>query len=378
MKTALVLAGGGSRGAYEMGVWQALREMDVKINVVTGSSIGAMNAALIAQDAYDIGMEFWLKLKTEEVFDYKNAIENRGVRFTGIKDVVAEHLSEEKIRNSDVEMGIVTVKIPDMKPLWLWKQDIPEGEIMDYVFASCSCFPVVMPYEINGSSFIDGGYSDYMPVGMALEKNPDKIIAVDLGGMGIMREEDIKAAGERLTIIKCWWNLGNFAVFDPAHSAEILRLGYLDTFKSMGAFSGQRYTFFRGQFPQKEMVALEQAGEALGLDPKYIYSKEIYMDRIKTEIEVYKTGSDESLAEIRSDMDSYKKLISGGKFSELLNRLDLQKQASNAGSLARKGILLGLADAYKKNPKIFAPKSVKALLGADLKAAEWLVARNMV
>jgi NTE family protein len=378
MKTALVLAGGGSRGAYEMGVWQALREMDVKIDIVTGSSVGAMNAALITQDAYDIGRELWLTLKTEEVFDYKNAIENKGVRFTDIKLLAEKHLSEEKIRNSDVEMGIVTVKIPEMKPLRLWKQDIPDGELLDYVFASCSCFPLVMPYEIGGSSFIDGSYSDHMPVGMALEKKPNKIIAVDLGGLGRIIEEDIKAAGDRLTIIKCWWNLGSLAIFDPDHSAKILRLGYLDALKSLGAFSGRRYTFFRAQFPQKDIIALEQVGETFGLDPKYIYSKEVYLNRIKTEIEEYKTGTDEPLAEIRNDMDRYKKLISEGKLSELLSRMDLQKSANYAGSLARRGLLLGIADAYRKNPRIFASKSAKTLLGADLRAAEWLVAENMI
>lgn len=40
MKTGLVLGGGGSRGAYEIGVWQALRELGIGIDVVTGTSVG--------------------------------------------------------------------------------------------------------------------------------------------------------------------------------------------------------------------------------------------------------------------------------------------------------------------------------------------------
>ncbi len=68
-KTALVLAGGGSRGSYELGVWQALREMDIDIDIVTGTSIGAINGALIAQGDYDTAVELWNKIETSHVFE---------------------------------------------------------------------------------------------------------------------------------------------------------------------------------------------------------------------------------------------------------------------------------------------------------------------
>ena len=48
-KTALVLSGGGSRGAYEAGVWQALVDLGIKIDIVTGSSVGAINGAMGCQ-----------------------------------------------------------------------------------------------------------------------------------------------------------------------------------------------------------------------------------------------------------------------------------------------------------------------------------------
>ena len=49
MKRALVLCGGGSRGSYEIGVWQALDELGVRLDGVYGTSIGALNAALVAR-----------------------------------------------------------------------------------------------------------------------------------------------------------------------------------------------------------------------------------------------------------------------------------------------------------------------------------------
>ena len=68
-KTALVLGGGGSRGAYEIGVWQALRELGIPVNMVTGTSVGAINGAMIAQDAFELAVSLWKEIDTPMVFD---------------------------------------------------------------------------------------------------------------------------------------------------------------------------------------------------------------------------------------------------------------------------------------------------------------------
>ena len=49
----LVLAGGGTKGAYEVGAWKALKELDVEITAIVGTSIGAINGALFLQDDYN-------------------------------------------------------------------------------------------------------------------------------------------------------------------------------------------------------------------------------------------------------------------------------------------------------------------------------------
>lgn len=49
----LVLAGGGTKGAYEVGVWKALKELNISITAIAGTSIGALNAALILQDDFE-------------------------------------------------------------------------------------------------------------------------------------------------------------------------------------------------------------------------------------------------------------------------------------------------------------------------------------
>ena len=64
MKYGLVLSGGGGKGAYELGVWKALVEMklDKYIEVISGTSIGAFNAALFAQGLWPILKPYGMKL----------------------------------------------------------------------------------------------------------------------------------------------------------------------------------------------------------------------------------------------------------------------------------------------------------------------------
>ena len=55
----LVLEGGGAKGAYQIGAWKALRELGVKIKGVAGTSVGALNGAMIVQNDFDTAYEVW-------------------------------------------------------------------------------------------------------------------------------------------------------------------------------------------------------------------------------------------------------------------------------------------------------------------------------
>lgn len=291
MKTALVLSGGGAKGAYEIGVYQALLDMNIKIDIIVGSSIGAMNSYIIAQHRFEEAKKLWETIKTEDVFDFSEAREraraaaeqfakdhdrekltermkehvrehfgeNTGARFTGIKKLLNEHFSEEAVRASETEFGICTVRIPEeadlnilagafkekrylsleelnrLKPevMRLWKEDIPKGKMLDYVLASCAIFPVTVPYEIDGMRFIDGGFADRMPVSMALEKDADLIIAVKLEAPGLIKYTDIAKADwqSRLISVSPSESTGDVAVFDPVNSKRIMHMGYMDTLR---------------------------------------------------------------------------------------------------------------------------------------------------
>ena len=390
-KLALVFSGGGSRGAYEMGVWRALRELGMEPEIVTGTSIGAMNAALVAQGTFKTGCELWETMETKMVFDYEHVIENKGVKFTGIKDLLDGKLVEEDIRKSPVDFGIVTVKFPSMEPVHLWKEEIPEGKLMDYIFASCSCFPVVAPYEIDGEKYLDGGFADYIPIRQALEKKADRIVAVDLDGYGKTVEADVAEAGDRLTMIESHWDLGNFAVFEPSKAKRLMRLGYLDAMRTFGVFDGRRYAFIKGEVNQRNIKAAEEAAADFEVDPRIIYSKEHFVNAVAAAIEEYKAGDDPDVVLLQKNLKRFN--IKDNKENkdapkDKFDLGDLKEFVDSLGSVNRKARLLLLASLLRrfgyafpddtpieeiKQPPFPLPRPLKKLLGDDLPAAIWLV-----
>ena len=377
-KTALVLSGGAARGAYEMGVWQALRELGVQIDMVCGTSIGAMNAYIIALGSYEKARDMWLNMKTEEVFDFDHALQEGGGSFTGIKDILMKDFPEEEVRASAVDFGLCTVRMneeasmdPDTwTPLYLWKEDIPEGRMMDYVLASCSCYPVVKPYEIDGVKHLDGGFYDYIPVRMALDQGAERIIAVNLEAVGWVQGEDIEKAGARLTLIEPSDELGNFVVFDPANTRRIMRLGYLDTMKIYGAFEGQTYTFMKGSMDQRSLAAAERTGEIFGLDSGVIYSKQSWRNALLKEIEECRSAAD------TSKMDFALKDLWDKKLSWKAIKTGLE----SVGEYSRQSVFLGLCDTVKKQiaERPLTEAAARGSVGKDYNAALWAVKNGLV
>lgn len=275
-KTALVLGGGGSRGAYEMGVWQALNELGIEVDIVTGSSIGAVNAALFAQGDFDIAMEVWRKMEESNVTELtENEV---------FKGLLEKYIDEEKIRSSNIEFGVVTAELPSLKGHCVFAKDIPKGKINDFIMASAACFPFVHPHEIGDKKFVDGGFFDNLPVDMAAKKGARYVIAVDLDSYGFIRRECYDAL-DSLKIISCQWELGNFFQFKPERIKREIRLGYLDTMKAFGAFSGNKYTFIKGEFAKKGLAEAEAAAEMFRCDPTILYSKAMLDHRIKKAME---------------------------------------------------------------------------------------------
>ena len=68
-KLGLVFSGGGAKGAYQIGVWKALKELgiDKQVKAISGTSVGALNAALFCQGNYEAAEELWLGLTKSKI-----------------------------------------------------------------------------------------------------------------------------------------------------------------------------------------------------------------------------------------------------------------------------------------------------------------------
>ncbi len=264
MKRALVLSGGGGKGAYQIGVWKALRRLHVSIDIVTGTSVGALNGAYVVQKDYLKALLLWKNIDFSQIYN-KNIEHNidtfegkkeiakmytKGIVFEGgmnvdrLEELVAKTLHEKKFRKSKIDYGLVTFNLTKLKAESLTKKDIPKGKLKDYLMASATCYPVFKKKEIEASTFIDGGVYDNLPINLALEMGAEEIIAVDLKAVGL--KQKVKENHADIRIISPKNKINSFLVFDSKEARRAFHFGYNDTMKSYHALDGELYTFKKG------------------------------------------------------------------------------------------------------------------------------------
>ena len=308
-KTALVLSGGGSRGAYEAGAWQALTELGIRIDIVTGTSVGAINGAMVAQGDLENTIRLWKEIETHMVFDVpegsppkeyaREIVINKGAGTSGLKKLLEEYIDEDTIRSAPIEYGVVVVELPGFTPHYVYKEDMAPGQMLEYILASASLYPAIHSCEINGKEYIDGGYADVMPVQMALDKGADEIIAVYLNAVGIVDRKALKAT-PNLTLIESRWDLGSTLIFDTDNARHIMRLGYLDAMKAFRVFDGDYFTFVKGSFDKSTLKMADAAARIFELDPCIIYTRDRFLQALGTALESCAQELDEALNNYRT------------------------------------------------------------------------------
>ena len=174
---ALVLAGGGARGSYQVGVWRALTELGWRPQIITGTSVGSLNGAMFALDLYETARDMWMSIRSQDVMELpeenadlselhaflREVVRDGGMDVTPLEEIVERVLDEDALRASPIRFGLVTVEKRGLKPRELTLEDIPAGKVKDYLLASAACFPALRAKQIDGVQFLDGGYRDNMP-----------------------------------------------------------------------------------------------------------------------------------------------------------------------------------------------------------------------
>lgn len=253
---AVVLSGGGSKGSYQIGVWKALRKLHIKYDIVTGTSVGALNGALMVQNSYYKAIKLWKRINmqllfgneattsqnTKEILNMykKNLIQNGGMDVHNLESIISKYVSEKQFFNSKINFGLVTVNLSGRKAIQLKKDKIPRNHLHDYLMASAACYPAFQTKDIKGNQYIDGGFFDNLPINLALDLGADSIIAVDLKAPGLKIKPKKKVD---TIVIKPNNKLTNFLKFDETGSRKNIKFGYNDTMKVFGKYIGHKYTF---------------------------------------------------------------------------------------------------------------------------------------
>lgn len=260
----LVLAGGGTKGAYEVGIWKALCEMKINVTAIVGASIGALNGALFLQDDYMATAKMYENIKIDNImnvngidadkniFDLSNIFnlaadytKQKGIDNTPLREMIRKYVDMDKLYNSPIDFGLVTYSVKNKTPLQVFKNEIPKEQMEDYLLAS-SCFPIFKPQIINGEEYYDGGLYDNIPSNMLIEKGYKNIIIADIAGVGFSKKTVNKDI--YVKVISSSEELGGTFEFNHERILNNIKLGYLDTMKSFNKLQGHIYYFKPDEF----------------------------------------------------------------------------------------------------------------------------------
>jgi len=280
---SLVLSGGGAKGAYQCGILKhLLGELQVHYNILTGVSVGAINAAFLAM--YPDGMEkqaaddlykLWDQLNTLQVYKrffpfgrFHALWEKSFFDSSPLHDLIHKNISLDRIRETEKQVCVGAVSLCSGKYSLFTQQD---DDFIEAVIASASFPGLLSPVWIRNQWWADGGVKSVSPVAAALEIGADEIDVlmtspetrnknfienpnildifkrtIDLASDKIMSNDLEKAimynrlaeAGVskkkmvKLNVIRPDYNLtDNILDFDPIKLKKMMDLGYEDAKK---------------------------------------------------------------------------------------------------------------------------------------------------
>ncbi len=251
---------------YEIGAYRALTELGYHFDVICGVSIGAINAALLAQGDCEKAAEFWETTANDDLFseedkgfleiinrqvnlntlsalkeNIKAALENGGIDTSKIRAFLEQNIDPQRLLESPIDYGMIAVAFPELQPLIAYKKDMTPENVLNHVLASAS-FPGFQPTVIGDKKYLDGGLYDACPYNELLDYGCDEVIAIRLNGFGIIHPLRDK---QKIRQIFPSEQLGPVMRFDPATSRRNIQMGYYDTMRFMRELPGQLYYFFR-------------------------------------------------------------------------------------------------------------------------------------
>ncbi len=187
-KTAFVLAGGGSRGAVQVGMLAELVDRGIRADCVYGASVGAVNGAAYAGDPTPSGMaqlqRIWCSLTGDTIFP-RGRVHGPWTFFqhrpavhanTGLRRILEEGLRFERLEDAAIPLEVVATSLHDGRERWL-----TEGPAIEAVLASAAIPAMFPPVKIGDEVLIDGGVVDNVPISRAIDAGATQVYVLLCG-----------------------------------------------------------------------------------------------------------------------------------------------------------------------------------------------------
>lgn len=272
----IVLEGGGAKGAYQIGVWKAMRELGIKIKAISGVSVGALNGALICMGDMDKAIELWESITYDRVMDVDNeqmehlvkreikqlkladltktgikVLASRGFNITPLKNMIEELVEEDRIKESGIEFYLNTFCISDLKQLEICAKEAEPEKLKDYLLAS-AYFPAFKNEKLHGLSYVDGGVMNNVPIDTLIKNGYKDIIVVRIYGLGLERRVKIPE-DVNVTTIAPRVELGSVLEFDGKKTQRNITIGYYDAMRVFRGLKGKIY-YIDTKITEKEAI----------------------------------------------------------------------------------------------------------------------------
>jgi NTE family protein len=234
-KTAFVLSGGGSLGAIQVGMLQALMEAGVHPDFMIGTSVGAVNAAWLAGQPDLAGAlklaEIWSGLRRQDVFPlnpWAGALglfgrTNHVIPNAGLRSILERNLPYDRLEDAKVPVHVITTDLKNGRAVVL-----STGPAVPALLASTAIPGVFPPVNIGRRDLVDGGVANHTPIASAIELGATRVFVLPIGYPWV-RTQPSNALGMALHALARFVEQSLEAeVRAHRHAADILTLPTID------------------------------------------------------------------------------------------------------------------------------------------------------
>lgn len=266
-REAVVLSGGGSLGAAQVGALRALLSAGIRPDLYVGCSVGALNAAALAAapgpDRLAEIEALWRGLSSRDVFGGGRATlathlvrrDDHLYEPAALRALIRRAVPLADLADAAVPVHVVTTDLRAGRSCW-WSAGDPVT-----VLSASACLPAVFPpVPLGGSLHVDGGVTEPVPVTRALDLGAARVWVIDVTGGALGRRDQRMTALDVLLQSFAISRAGLDRPVADRPGQRVVRLGGLGTdHHELRDFSRTAELIERGHAAMADLVARELA-----------------------------------------------------------------------------------------------------------------------